>query len=111
MLLLRVLLGLLFPRVLGRARTGDPADDQSRRRQGQNSDEEPPAAPEADGQEPDWGAMEDELRAALRAKKIKVESALATAREMHPKASFGTLADVVRHTEARIDVADWIDQS
>lgn len=73
--------------------------------------EEPPAAPDGDGQEPDWGAMEDELRAALRAKKIKVETALATAREMHPKASFGTLADVVRHTEARIDVADWIDQA
>ncbi len=72
--------------------------------------DDPPAAPEADGQEPDWGAMEDELRAALRAKKIKVDTALAQAREMHPKASFGVLADIVRHTEARIDVADWIDQ-
>lgn len=53
----------------------------------------------------------DELKAALRAKGIKQATAVAEVRKMHPKSTFDTFADVVKHHDAAIDLADWIDQA
>ncbi|MEM9134262.1 MAG: hypothetical protein AAGE88_18080 [Actinomycetota bacterium] len=70
---------------------------------------EPPADPDGDGQPDADRPTQDDLRAALKAKKITVPNALKQVRKMHGD-GFATLESVANHAEAGLDLADWIDQ-
>ena len=78
------------------------------------ADQPPAPAPEGE-QEPETidgtaQPTEDDLRAAMKAKGLKVADVMRSVQEMHPEAGLGTLEAVAGHDEAAFDLADWIDQ-
>lgn len=98
------------------AAAAPPADGQDGAGLATTPEPAPPAAeepPEGSGQDdvPPTAERptEEQLRAALKAKKITITTGLKEAGKMH-NCSFGTLAQVVEHPEAGLDLADWIDQ-